>query len=48
MQTLSATKSAQLLCYTFDEAICVYQVSGVSLLIAWILNWGCKLCFFPV
>ena len=30
----SATKSTQQLCCTFDKAICVYQVSEISLLIA--------------
>ena len=32
-----ATKSAQWLCCTFDKAICIYQVSGNSLLTLWIL-----------
>ena len=44
----SATKSAQWLCCTFDKAICVYQVSGNSLLIFWILYWGCKLYLSPI
>ena len=43
-----ATKSAQWLCCTFDKAICIYQVSGNSLLTLWILYWGCKLYFSPI
>ena len=43
----STIKSTQL-CYPVDQAICVSQVSGMSLLIAWIRNWGCKLYFSPV
>ena len=46
--TKSATKSAQWLCCTFDKAICVYQVSGNSLLIFWILYWGYKLYLPPI
>ena len=36
------------LCCTIDKAICFYQVSEISLLIAWILNWWCKLYFWLV
>ena len=51
VQTFSATNSAKkctITCCTFDKAICVYQTSGMSLLIASILNGGCKLYFSSV
>lgn len=46
--TKSATKIAQCLCCTFYIATCVYQVSGNSPLLGWILIWGYRLYFSPV
>ena len=43
--TIKNTKKCTKFCLTFDKAICVCQVSGMSLLITWILKWGCKIYF---